>query len=153
VGLVDQVLTRDQEFQETATDELARRRLGPFSVAEGEDPSPLDSQLARERLREAREALDSRPARSPGLGRRLLVMASIVLVTALGVHWETGGLDLGVRFALHAWILAVVVGVVWTARRIRERIDHETFAFAAAFMGMVVLGLLTDGVLRALGGA
>jgi alkane 1-monooxygenase len=153
VGLVDQVLTRDQEFQETATDELARRRLGPFAVAEGEDPSSLDPQLARERLREAREALGSRAERSPGLGRRLLVMASIVLVTALGVHWEAGGLDLGVRFALHAWILTVVVGVVWTARRIRERIDHETFAFAAAFMGMVVLGLLTDGVLRALGGA
>jgi hypothetical protein len=80
-------------------------------------------------------------------------MAGVALVTALGAHWESGGLDLGTRIALHVWILGVVAGVAMTARWIRERIDHESLAFGVAFTGMVALGLLSDAVLRGLGGA
>jgi alkane 1-monooxygenase len=155
VGLVDQVMARNQEFQEVATDVLARRQLGPFTPEEGEEPSPVDPQAGRERLREAQEALRPPVAkrRPGGAARPLLIMAGIALVTALGAHWESGALDLGTRIALHAWILTVVVGVFVTARQIRERIDHESLAFGVAFAGMVALGLLTDGVLRALTGA
>ena len=148
-------MARNQEFQEIATDELARRRLGPFAVQEGEEPSPLDPQVARERLREAQEALrpSARQRRPGGLARSLLILAGLALVTALGAHWEGGGLGLGARLVLHVWILAVVAGTLITVRQIRERIDHESFAFGVAFAGMVALGLLTDSVLRAFGGA
>jgi hypothetical protein len=51
------------------------------------------------------------------------------------------------RFALHAWILAVVVATLLVTRKIRERWDHESFAFGVAFAAMLVLGSLTDGLL------
>lgn len=158
VGLVDQVMVRNQDFQEVATDELARRGLGPFgptAAGEGAGAAPAGGLDPRERLLEAQRALQPpRPARRAGRLFPWLAMALVVLATALGVHWEGGaGADpmaLPLRIALHAWILAVVVATLFAARRLRERTGHESLAFAVAFGGMVALGLLTDGLLAAL---
>jgi alkane 1-monooxygenase len=145
VGLVDQVMTNDQAFQESATDELARRRLGPFTPEEGEEPLPLSPELARHKLAEAQQALGpSKSEKAPGRWRPWLVLAGIVLATGLGAHWENGGLALGVRLALHGWILAVLIGTLLGMRFLLERTDNESLAFGVAFTAMIALGLLTD---------
>jgi alkane 1-monooxygenase len=159
VGLVDQVMVQNQEFQEIATDELARRRLGPFTPEPGdpeENAAPVEPEQARDRLREAQQALDPPRPRRRLFGRATpwVVMGGIVLLTSLGVQWESGAagdaLGLPARLALHAWILAVVLGAGAAARRLRERTDNESLSFGVAFAGMIALGLLTDGVLAAL---
>ncbi|MGH0032345.1 MAG: alkane 1-monooxygenase [Myxococcota bacterium] len=150
VGLVDQVMAQNQEFMHTATDELARRRLGPFTPEEGEPTTPLARDEARAKLAEAQRAEASKkPARKSRL-RLWHVLLGIVLFTALGAHLESGGMPLLARVALHGWILAVVALVIWMQRRIREHLDYETLAFGVGFAVMIALGLLTDGVLAAL---
>jgi alkane 1-monooxygenase len=151
VGLVDLVMGRNQEFQQLATDALARRRLGPFAPEVA--PEPVDPETARRRLAEAQAA--ERPRRGtvgaawrrlPLRLRGLLLLAMLLGVASLGVQWEGGASTLGfaARYALHAWVLAVVVAAVLMARAIRQRWDHESFAFGLAFSAMAVLGWLTD---------
>ena len=77
------------------------------------------------------------------------VLLSLLALVTLGVQWEGGAASMGfgARFALHAWILAVVIGSLVLARRVRERWDHESAAFGLAFTLMRALGSLTDALL------
>jgi alkane 1-monooxygenase len=158
VGLVDMVIARNQAFQELACDELARRGLGPF--VDDDQALLCEPERARARLREAQEeerASRRGAGRADGRGfsalsartRGAIVLLSALALLTFGVQWEGGaaGMAFAARFALHAWILGVVVGTLLVARKLRERWDHESFAFGVAFAAMLVLGRLTDPLL------
>jgi len=158
VGMVDQVMGRNEEFQAMATQELARRRLGPF-VPDGEAESapPVDAAAAEARLREAhaRES-DAEPApvarawrALPLWLRRTLFFGGVVVGTALGARWEAGGagMGLGARVLLHGWILAVFVAVIGGRRAAVERGLDPNLSWVATFAAILLLGGLTDLVL------
>jgi alkane 1-monooxygenase len=157
VGMVDQVMGRNDEFQQMAAEELGRRRLGPFAS----EPEPASAEAARERLRLAQASLAASAAtrepsrlarawRSLALpARRALVFAGVVALTALGAHLEAGGSALAARLALHAWILGVFVAVVAGARLAVARGTSRNLAWTGAFAALLLLGLATD-LLRSL---
>ena len=164
VGMTDLVIGQNREFQRLAAEELGRRGLGPFTpVAAGASapPAPVPPDEAHARLAEAQAA--ERSARPPGAlsrafgalpraARLAAVPAALVLATALGVQWETGGREMGLaaRLGLHAWILAAMVLAFVAARRLRDRYDHESFALGAAFAVLVAVGALTERVVALL---
>lgn len=163
VGMADLVMADNRTFQALATEELARRRLGPFA-ASGDDAgsTPVAAEEARATLAAAQGAARGPRApspvlrawnRAPGALRTLLVTSAIVVVTALGVQWQGGASELGLaaRLGLHAWILAVVLLALAGARRFREAIwDHESLALGGAMAVIAVVGLVTERVLAAL---
>jgi alkane 1-monooxygenase len=154
VGMTDLVIAENGRFQELAADELGRRRLGPFAGS----PEPVAPDATRARLEEAHAAeAAGRPrgglARTwAGLApvtRGTIALAAVLVGTALGVQWETGGAEMGFssRLLLHGWILAAVAGGIVLARRIRDQIQQESLAFAAGFALMIAAGVLADAVL------
>ncbi len=162
VGMVDLVLANDDEFQRLATTELGRRRLGPFAPAEGESANELPEETALAALEEARER-EARPG--PGIGlepamrrfvgllttkaRIAIAVGAVLLLTALGAHWETGGAEIGLlpRVLLHGWMAAAIVGTIVIAHQIRARWDNETLAFSVALTALAVVGFLTDALI------
>lgn len=164
VGLVDQVMAQNAEFQQVATEELGRRRLGPFTPPENEaDARPLPREEALARLTEAQRAERRPPGRArralgrvartlPVPARVLAVLAAIVGVATVGVQWETGGDAMGfaARFAWNAWILAAVVGSIVLARTLRDRTDHESLSFGLAFAVLFAVGWGSEVLLRGL---
>jgi hypothetical protein len=165
VGMTDLVMGQNRDFQRLAAEELGRRRLGPFAPAEttpvGPALPPVSVEDARARLVEAQAAERSRRRSSSmvrawlglPLALRLVAAASaVVALTALGVHWETAGSQMGLpaRLLLHTWLLGTIVLVFAGARRLRERWDHESFALGCAFAALAAVGVLTDRVVALL---
>lgn len=150
VGTIDLLMAQNQDFQTQAAEELARRRLGPFASAEADTArAPLSEEDARARLAEAQPA----PRRRwlPATVARIGIPALLVLGTALGVEYETsGGLGLGLRLLLHGWVLVALVAFLVVARTLREKLDHESFAFGAAFAVLIALGAAGHSVLALL---
>lgn len=143
VGTIDLVMAQNQDFQVQAAEELGRRRLGPFA---GDDPAAVPEEAARARLADAQP--HARASRLPAWVPRFVVPALLVLATAIGVEHETsGGLGLGARILLHGWVLASLIGFIVVARRLREKFDHESLAFAAGFAVLIALGALGDAAL------
>ncbi|MGH0036972.1 MAG: fatty acid desaturase [Myxococcota bacterium] len=152
VGMVDQVLEKNDEFQQEAAAELARRRLGPF-VDEGlaNDPDSAARQLAEAQAEERRG-----PGRTSWLARawtglplwlrRVLFLGGLVTATAVGVQWESGADSwlTAERWLLHAWILAVFTAVIVGRRRLQDQIGNEVVAWAASFVVLVGVGWLTS---------
>jgi hypothetical protein len=161
VGMVDLVMAQNQIFQEQATAELARRKLGPFSAASDAalEARPIDPEEAARRLVEAQaRETGAAPAAGrwkrawtamPPLGRRLALLALVVVLTSVGVRWETGGdpLSFSARLGLHAWMLAAIALMLYVAHRVREARDHESLAFGIGFALLASLGLLGDALL------
>jgi alkane 1-monooxygenase len=151
VGTVDLVMERNEEFQEAAAAELARRRLGPFV----DETLPNDPDSAAATLAEARRAEQGGPgapgplARAwlalPVWARRVLFLGGLVAVTAVGVNWEAGAGSLltADRLLLHGWILAVFTAVIVGRKRLQDAIGNESAAWAAAFAVLVAVGSLT----------
>jgi hypothetical protein len=153
VGMVDLVIGKNDEFQRLAAQELGRARLGPFEPGEELEgaPDPLEPEASLRHLEEVHAQAGSRPRhgprqRLPAWMRRSLVLAGVVLVTTLGVQWETGGLQLGFapRLLLHAWVLAAFAGVLWLRARIETASGQETLSWALALGLLLLLGRLTD---------
>jgi hypothetical protein len=150
--MADLVIANNAEFQQLATDELARRRLGPF--VEG----AAESATAREVLEQAQreEAATREPGAlvrtwrsAPPLQRRGLLLAGFLLAVTAGVQWETAGAAMGfaARFALNAWVVAAVALAIFVMRRLDARFQHPTFAFGIGFATLVAAGLLGDSFL------
>ena len=148
VGMVDLVIGKNAEFQRLAAHELGRRRLGPFTPEnDGETAEPLASNDAEARLVEAqKEAGDYREPAPVAWWKRLLVVAGIVLVSAFGVHWESGGAEMAfaARAALHAWIFGVFVFVLWSRARIQDATGQEALSWGLGFGLLWLLGSLTQ---------
>ena len=150
VGTIDLVMAQNQDFQAHAAEELAQRRLGPFA-ADGADAGaePVSAEAARTRLAEAQPTPRSR--RLPAAFTRIAIPALLLLGTALGVEYETGGsLGLGLRLLLHGWVLAALVAFLIVARKLRDKLDHESLAFAVGFAVLIALGVAGQSVLALL---
>lgn len=159
VGTVDLVMANNDEFMRVATEELGRRRLGPFVPAEGEAPSAMEADEALGQLADATRAEDTRAgADRPPAGpiawlralaaflstpaRRVGAVLAVAIVSAGLVHWETGAADMayGARVLLHLWIFASLAGMVFVAHQLKARTDHESFAWSVGMAVLAVLG-------------
>jgi alkane 1-monooxygenase len=161
VGMVDLVMGRNEDFQRLATQELGRRRLGPF-VSESEQAEtglglPMGDESALQKLEQvhAQQADPTAPREPSALGRgwrslplglrRALAFGGVVGVTALGAHWEAGtaGPGLPAMLGLHSWILGVLTLVIVGRRWIEERGIGVNLSWALAFAAIFLLGALT----------
>lgn len=164
IGMVDFVIERNDEFQELASQELARRRLGPFALKESADPAvpavptaPIDAAEARARLAEARAETDRPKSHGllrrslgalPPVARRMLLAAGLLLAVTLGVQWETGSeMPFAARLLLNAWIAAVFALSIATLSRVQEHLGNESVAWALGLSLLLALGTLTDWLL------
>ncbi len=153
VGMVDLVMADNDEFQDLATAELARRRLGPFAEggADSETPGEVLEQAQREESPPREPGALARTWRKIPLALRLgFLLAALLLAVTAGVQWETAGVSMGfaARFFLNAWIVAAVALSIFTMRRIDARVAHETLAFGVGFAVLTTAGLLGDSLLR-----
>ncbi len=151
VGTVDQVMAKNDEFMETATVELGRRRLGPF-FEEGAEPLSKEASLAR--LAEAAEAEGGETTYGPisalraffGWFRSPARIAGLVIGMALLsaglVYLETGAaaMGLGARALLHLWIFASVAVFIFIGHQLNVRTEHESFSWSVAMAVLAVLG-------------
>jgi alkane 1-monooxygenase len=161
VGLVDMVMINNDAFVESAVQELRRRRLGPFAV----DATPTE--LARLEQFEQAEAAAETLAEGPPSGsgpqwlRNLLqplptklrpfaFWGLVVVALTLGAQLEAGAVanfPFWSALARNYAILAVFAGVVFTQRFIAKQTEREGLAWIVAFVALLVVGSLTDGML------
>ena len=155
VGTIDLVMARNDEFRRAATEELERRRLGPFAPdAPPEEAAQAQALAAAERApaaeapAPARGALGRRWAALPAPARVALFLLGFAAAVSLGAWIEAGGAGpgLGARFALSLWILAVFAVVIRVRRLVEDR-GQFGLSWVAAFGLLVVLGILTERVL------
>lgn len=170
VGTTDMVMGRNDQFRHQATLELARRKLGPFDPEAEVDPvqraeaeaglaaaqvfqTGLDSGMTP--VEAARAAAPKAHASGPVArawralpipGRVGLALLGVASAVTVGGWIEAGGGELGGRFALNAWILAVFTGVIVLRGRI-EQSGRPALSWAIFFALIVGLGSLTSAVL------
>jgi alkane 1-monooxygenase len=162
VGTVDQVMAMNDDFMRTATLELGRRRLGPFTPEPGAPAEPLSEEAALEALAAARAAEEPaapRARRPIGWLRELAgrlttrtrvagVLVFLLLATTAAVEWETGGaLGFGGRLLLHGWIFASLGAMIFVGHTLHQRTDNESLAWTAAMALLAVLGMASDRLL------
>lgn len=138
VGLVDMVLTRNEDFVELASAELKARGLGPF--ADGAEPvaDPEPSRGLGARLR-------AQWLHVPSLLRPAIVLAGVLGFTALGVSLESGGATTFVDAALrNGSMMAILAGVLLSRHLIERRVQNGWISWGAAFVLLFVVGTLTE---------
>ena len=168
LGMADLVLERNAEFQQLASQELARRRLGPFApeIASARDesepseaPAPIDPEVAHARLQEAQAEQESKAppawnlvpkplsrwlALLPPLPRRLVIVAGLLLAVTLGVQWESAGeMTFAARLLLNAWIAAAFTAAIATLRFAGNRLENKSLVVGLGLAVLFTLGTLT----------
>jgi alkane 1-monooxygenase len=153
IGTVDLVMGRNTDFQQLATAELAGRGLGPFATegpSASEAPRDPTARLRSAQTQEAgsvraRGAIARGWSGLPGPARAAIVVAGLLLVSAAGVQWETGGgqMSFPVRLAHHAWIVGSFVVVFGARRRIAERVG-ENLSWALSFAAILACGSVSS---------
>ncbi|MCZ6465484.1 MAG: fatty acid desaturase [Proteobacteria bacterium] len=156
VGMVDLVIGKNAEFQRLATEELRRRRLGPFTAVDGESAGEaLSSEDALAQLDSLHGETGSRQGRFsrswsalPAWARRLLLFIGVIGTVSLGVQWETGASEMGMgaRLLLNGWILAAVAAALFVRGRLEEKLGNESLTWLLGFGLLLALGLLTDAI-------
>ncbi len=155
VATVDMVMADNRGFQEQATAELARRRLGPFEdgsadpESAGEALAAAQRELAGPRAERPPSSLGRAWKSLPIWGRVGLVLSLIAALTTAGVQWETGAAAPLAMFGLHFWNLVIVTGGIIAARRLKERWGVLLPAFALGLGGIALVGWLTQSVVLA----
>ena len=163
VGAIDHVLADNDEFMRIATEELGRRRLGPFTPEGDAAEAPsLPVEQVHAALAEARAVEDSQ--RDLGLdpfgwlrrlaqalsshAARALVVAVGLLATTAAVQWETGGVQMafGARLLLHTWVAVALAATVFVGVQLHQRTAHESFAWTVAMALLVLLGWASTAV-------
>ena len=163
LGMVDMVMEKNAEFQERASQELARRQLGPFAPepapeeAEAPLPPAIEAQQARARLEQAQAEYDGE--RSPGpirrslgklppLPRQLLLASALLIAVTLGIQWELAGeMSFPARLLLNTWIAAVFTASIATLRRMQVHLGNGALSWGLALGLLLVIGALTDWVI------
>lgn len=159
VGLVDMVLVKNDEFVESAVEELRRCELGPFAA----DATPAE--LARLEQFERAEAAAAAEDPSNGAGpqwvqkllrplparlRPFVFWGLLVVALTLGARLEAGSpadFPFWSILVRNYVILAVFTGVVLTQQFIAKQTEREGFAWIVAFGVLLIVGSLTDGML------
>lgn len=161
VGLVDMVMTKNEEFVEGAVQELRRCRLGPF--AEDATATELERLETFERA-EAEAALGADGSTSgggpewiqkllrpvPAKLRPVVFWGLLVVALTLGAQFEAGdasSVPFWSALARNYAILAVFVGVVFTQQLIAKQTSREGLAWIIAFAVLLVAGSWTDGLM------
>ncbi|MDG2051565.1 MAG: alkane 1-monooxygenase [Myxococcota bacterium] len=138
VGLVDLVLTRNDEFIEMATQELKAKGLGPFS--------PEGSGMGLESAVEEKRS-DSVPEfwhRVPGSFRPLLLLATLLVGTAIGVAVESGGaLSWSTAMLRNGLILAIILAVLFARQRLDSIVENGWVSWGCGFSALVFFGWLS----------
>jgi alkane 1-monooxygenase len=161
VGLVDMVMTKNEEFVESAVEELRRCRLGPFADDASETELARLEEFERAEAAVALDADDPANGGGPQWVRKLLrpvppklrpvvFWGLLVVALTLGAQLEAGDASsvpfwsaLGRNYA----ILGVFVGTVLTQQFIAKQTEREGFAWIVAFAALLVAGSVTDGLL------
>ena len=146
VAMVDMVMTKNEEFQRRATEELKRRGLGPFRDAV---TAPL---AGRGRAEDGRAP---RHGRWPQAWRNLSVAArgaigvtGFLAVATLGAAWlGESAIALGPSLVRNASILAAFAVVFAVENRIESRGSSPVLGWSVALALLVGLGILGERVL------
>ncbi len=138
VGLVDMVIARNAEFRELATQELERRKLGPFADDAPDFPEP-------EPERGLFTWLETQVRKLPAAARAPAVIAALLVIASTGVAYEAGpALGFG-RALLYSGSVAAVFAAVFASQRLVDlRVQNVWISWGAAFAALPVLGLLVS---------
>jgi alkane 1-monooxygenase len=131
VAMVDRVMTKNDEFQKQAAEELRRCGLGPFEGG-AEPPPQLAPPVAAPRV--------------PAWLRGALLAGGTVLVATTGARLVGDSLPfdpIWMHALWNAWILLAFAGVVATAKRLEARTTPLP-AWGAALSLLVVVGLASE---------
>ncbi len=139
VGLVDLVLTRNDEFIEMATQELKAKGLGPFSPeASGVDAEAAVGRQSREGM------LLTFWQGLPGALRLILGLATLLLGTAIGVTIESEGtLSWSTAILRNGLILAIILAVLFARQRLESFVESGWISWAFGFSALVFFGWLS----------
>lgn len=133
VGLVDLVLTRNDEFIDIATRELRARGLGPF--ADGAEPAPIEPKLGR------RTGIAAAWQSIPGPLRIALMITLVLVGSALGVSFESGGAITPLAAGLHsAAVMGTIAFVLFARERIDRHVQNGWISWGAAFVMLYGIG-------------
>ena len=142
VGMVDMVMTKNDEFQQLAAVELRRTGLGPFE--DGQEP-------------EVEEAAPPEPGprveawgRLPGWLRGVLPATAVVLAATIGARLVGDSLPVESLFGhllLNAWILAAFLLMFRVASRMQAVGSGPLVSWGVALSLLVALGLAAERVL------
>jgi hypothetical protein len=155
------VMVKNEEFVESAVQELRRCRLGPFA----DDATPTE--LGRlEAFEQAEASAESATERAPsGAGpqwlrnllrplpakfRPIIFWGFLVVALTIGAQLETGSAANAPFWSAllrNYVILAVFTGTVFTQQIIAKRTNREGLAWIIAFVALLVVGSFTDTLL------
>lgn len=154
VGLIDMVMINNDEFIESAVQELKRRQLGPYA------PDASAVELERlERFEEAKlkqedSAEDAGPkwvndllSPVPQKLRPFIFWGFVVAILSLGAQVEGGNGSLASFWSTltrNVAILTVFAGAFMTQKFIAKQSQREGFAWIVAFAFLGVVGSIAD---------
>jgi alkane 1-monooxygenase len=137
VRMVDMVTGKNDDFRREATEELERRRLGPFAPGasppaepEGRPPKPADGSSGG--LRGWWLQLHPRV-------RQTLSYLGLLVAITVGAGWEAGT-PFFPRLSSNLWIAAVFGLGFYTHALAVRRTSNEAIAWAMAFAVLIGLG-------------
>jgi alkane 1-monooxygenase len=153
VGSVDMVIERNAEFQRLATEELRRRKLGPFVTvggAVGERAEVDERAVAADGGAGAGErgGVRRRWDALPAPARLVTFMLGFTALVSLGGWLEAGrGSGFAALFALNAWILTAFALALRVRRVSEERLGSFALSWVVGFGLLFSLGKLTQALL------
>ena len=138
VALVDMVIARNDEFRALATEELERRKLGPFADDAPDFPEP-------ESERGLFTWLETQVKKLPARLRTPAVIAAVLVVASTGLALEAGA-AIGFAHALlyTGTVASVFAAVFATQHLVERRVQNGWISWGAAFAVLPVLGLLVS---------
>lgn len=138
IALVDMVIGRNAEFRALATQELERRRLGPFAPDAPDFPEP-------EPERGPVTWLETQVGRLPASLRAPTVIAALWIIVSTGLVFEAGpALGFGSALLYSGGVGAVFAAVFATRYLVESRVHNGWISWGAAFAVLPVLGLLVS---------
>ena len=145
VGLVDLVLTRNDEFIAMATKELEAKRLGPFAEEAPADSTEEDGSVESATGGEGAGAPSGRWTGSPSVwARRVFVGLAILSLSALGVAWESGGsVSVPLAFGQNALIFSIFGFVLWARSRMEQMVNNGWISWGFGLALLVVVGWMS----------
>jgi alkane 1-monooxygenase len=149
VALVDMVMANNTEFIRVATEELERKRLGPFvDPDEGETEDERDARFAASRAQAEAATTNRLPgifAKLPGWLGPAAFAATALVVLAFGGWVEAGGaISFAGRLGANVAIVAIFAAVLVFRWQLSVRTQNGWLSWGAAFALLVMIGRMTE---------